>query len=122
MFVRRLNDCEEFTAGDRSTLREILHPDKTDLAICYSLAHAKVEVGQTTTPHRLMTSEVYYILQGHGRMHINGQVADLTAGDTVYIPPLTTQYIENTGDGNLIFLCIVDPAWRREDEEILTAG
>ena len=121
MFVRRLNDCEEFTAGDCSTLREILHPDKTDLAICYSLAHAKVAVGQTTTPHRLMTSEVYYILQGRGRMHIHEQVADLTVGDTVYIPPLTTQYIENTGDGDLIFLCIVDPAWRSEDEEILTA-
>ena len=31
MFIRHLKDCEEFTAGDRSLLRELLHPDKADL-------------------------------------------------------------------------------------------
>ncbi len=29
------------------------------------------------------------------------------------------QYILNTGSSELKFLCIVDPAWQREDEEIL---
>jgi len=28
------------------------------------------------------------------------------------------QYIENTGDSDLKFLCIVDPAWREENEEV----
>jgi mannose-6-phosphate isomerase-like protein (cupin superfamily) len=28
------------------------------------------------------------------------------------------QYIENTGVSVLKFLCIVDPAWRKEDEEV----
>jgi len=37
----------------------------------------------------------------------------------VYIPPLSTQYIRNTGSDDLKFLCIVDPAWREQDEEIL---
>jgi len=119
MFIRRLRECEEFVAGDRSVLREILHPDKADLAIRYSLAHARVGPRETTTPHRLGTAEVYYILQGRGRMHIDEQTADVTAGDTVYIPPRATQFIENTLDSDLVFLCIVDPAWRATDEEIL---
>lgn len=119
MFLRRLNDCEEFVAGDRSILRELLHPDKADLAIRYSLAHATVKPGEITTPHRLRTTEVYYILQGRGRMHIDAETADATAGCAVYIPPHATQYIENTGADDLVFLCIVDPAWRSEDEEIL---
>jgi len=117
--ITHLDECEEFIAGDRSVLREILHPDKMDVAIRYSLAHAKVEPGQTTTPHRLKTAEVYYILQGRGRMHIGAEVSDVTAGCTIYIPPRATQYIENIGPEDLVFLCIVDPAWRVVDEEIL---
>jgi len=118
MFVRGLNDCDEFIAGDQSILREILHPDKADLAIRYSLAHAKVPAGRATTPHRLRTAEVYYILDGHGRMHIDAEVAEVAAGSTVYIPPRAIQCIENAGPGDLAFLCIVDPAWTAADEEI----
>jgi mannose-6-phosphate isomerase-like protein (cupin superfamily) len=43
----------------------------------------------------------------------------VAAGQAVYIPPLAVQSIENTGDGDLKFLCLVDPAWRPEEEEIL---
>ena len=119
MFIRHLKDCEEFIAGDGSILRELLHPDKADLAIRYSLAHATVRPGQKTTPHRLRTAEVYYILQGRGRMHIDAEVADALPGSAIYIPPHATQHIENPGDSDLIFLCMVDPAWRVEDEAIL---
>lgn len=119
MFIRHLSDCEEFIAGDRSLLRELLHPDKADLAIHYSLAHAIVKPGQTTTPHRLRTAEVYYVLQGHGRMHIDAETADAFPGCAIYIPPHAIQFIENPGDSDLVFLCLVDPAWRGEDEEIL---
>ncbi len=40
-------------------------------------------------------------------------------GDTVYIAPYSTQRITVLGPEDLEFLCIVDPAWREEDEEIL---
>ncbi|MEN6578572.1 MAG: cupin domain-containing protein [Phycisphaerales bacterium] len=119
MFMRRLSDCEEFTAGDHSILRELLHPDKAGLAIRYSLAHARVRPGETTLPHRLRTTEVYYIIEGQGRMHIDAETSEVTAGCAVYIPPRSVQCIENTGTGDLVFLCIVDPAWRPDDEEIL---
>lgn len=119
MFLRRLTDCKEFTAGDRSILRELLHPNKADLAIRYSLAHATVRRDETTTPHRLQTAEVYYIIEGQGRMHIDAEVSEVAAGCTIYIPPRSVQHIENTGTGDLVFLCIVDPAWTAADEEIL---
>ena len=51
-------------------------------------------------------------------MHINDEFSEVTAHCAVYIPPNSTQYIVNTGDSPLEFLCIVDPAWHREDEEI----
>ena len=119
MFIRDLRDCEAFTAGDNSVLRELLHPDKADLKLGYSLAHAVVKRHEKTQPHRLRTSEVYYILKGGGIMHIDSETAGVVPGQAVYIPPYSVQYIENTGDEDLKFLCIVDPAWRPEDEEVL---
>ena len=118
MFVKSLWDCEEFVAADGSILRELLHPDKADVAIRYSLAHAKVPPGETTKPHRLVTTEVYYIMEGSGRMFIDGDSTLVGPGCAVYIPPGSTQYIQNLSDDDLVFLCIVDPAWKAEDEEV----
>jgi len=119
MFIRELHECEEFIAGDNCLLREILHPEKAHLAIRYSLAHAVVQPGDTTGKHRLKTSEVYYIITGEGTMHINDTSAPVQPGSTVYIPPMATQCITNSGNIDLTFICIVDPAWRKEDEEVL---
>ena len=119
MFIRILNDCPAFTAGDNCTLREILHPDKADLALRYSLAHAVVAPGQTTWLHALKTSEVYYILSGEGLMRIDSESRAVVSGDTVYIPPKARQQITNTGSRDLAFICIVDPAWRSEDEVVV---
>lgn len=118
MFIRRLHDCTEFIAGDNCRLREILHPDKAGLQLRYSLAHAVVAPGQTTWLHSLRTSEVYYILSGKGIMHIDGESRPVIPGDTVYIPPKAKQQITNPGTSDLVFICIVDPAWRKEDEEV----
>ena len=40
-------------------------------------------------------------------------------GQAIYIPPLAKQFIQNTGKKDLKFIGIVDPAWRKEDEEVL---
>jgi len=118
MFLKQLKDSKEIIAGDDSILREILNPEKEDLHIRYSLAHAKVPPRKATKPHRLKTSEVYYIIAGNGLMHIDEESTEVGAECVVYIPPNATQYIENTSDSDLKFLCIVDPAWRKEDEEV----
>ncbi len=118
MFLKHVKDCKEVIAGDDSILRELLHPEKADLKIRYSLAHAKVPPRRATKPHRLKASEVYYIITGNGLMHIDEERSEVGPDYAVYIPPGSRQYIENTSDSDLIFLCIVDPAWRKEDEEV----
>lgn len=119
MLIRHFDDCEEFIAGDGCTLREFLHPDKQDVDFRYSFAHARVKVKTKTAPHKLTTSEVYYILTGNGIMHIDDEASPVRLGDTIYIPPNSVQFIENDGDFDLEFVCIVDPAWRAEDEIVL---
>jgi mannose-6-phosphate isomerase-like protein (cupin superfamily) len=119
MFIKDFKGCQEFIAGDKSILREFLHPDKADLKINYSLAHATVKPGEVTSKHRLKTSEVYYILEGKAIMYIDDEKARVSPHQVVYIPPNTVQYIENIGDSDLKFLCIVNPAWRQQDEQII---
>ena len=119
IFIRYLKDCKEFSAGDNTRLRELFNPLKDNLNLRYSLAHATVKPGKTTYKHRLKTSEVYYILRGNGIMHINDESGQVKEGQAIYIPPDTIQFIKNTGTTDLIFICIVDPAWKKEDENIL---
>ena len=116
MKVYHHKDCQEFLAGDATHLREILHPDKMDIALRYSLAHAVVKPGETSFKHALKTSETYIILEGKGRMVIDKEAQEVSQGHVVYIPPNAVQCIENIGTEDLIFYCIVDPAWREEDE------
>jgi len=119
MLIINLQDCEEFVAGDHTLLRELLHPDKANIKLRYSLAHAVLKPGLTSQLHTLTSSEVYYILEGEGTMFINDESSVVSAGQAVYIPPNAKQYITNSGKVDLKFLCIVDPAWRLQDETVL---
>jgi mannose-6-phosphate isomerase-like protein (cupin superfamily) len=119
VLIKKLKDCKEITAGDRTRLRELLHPDHDPAGIRYSLACAWIAPGARSRAHRLKTAEVYYLVRGSGVMHIVDEAAKIEAGDAVYIPPDSIQWLENTGKEEIEFICIVDPAWRPEDEQVL---
>ena len=51
-------------------------------------------------------------------MHIDEKSLEVGPKCAVYIPPNAMQHIENTGNCELEFLCIVDPAWQQADEEV----
>lgn len=120
MFISRFHERDEIVAGDNCILRELLSPlSDPGIRSRYSLAHAIVKPGDSTLPHVLRSTEVYYVIEGEGMMSIDGEEARVSPGDTVYIPPGARQHIANTGTGDLVFLAIVDPAWRAQDEEVL---
>lgn len=118
MYCKKLKDCKKIVSGDKAALRELLRPGRSGIEVRYSLAHAVVARGRTTIKHKLKTSEVYFMLEGKALMYIDDEKKRVRPGDVIYIPPRAVQHIENTGKTALKFLCIVDPAWRAEDEEI----
>lgn len=122
MIIKRLHDMKEIVALDDTKVREFLNPshDEKGLVLGYSLAHASLEAGKASLPHRFKkASEVYYILQGKGIMHIDEEQAEVHPGDTIYIPPKAVQYIESVGTNSLEFLCIVFPEWSPDAEELV---
>jgi mannose-6-phosphate isomerase-like protein (cupin superfamily) len=115
MFVKRLVQCPAIVANDLTELRELLHPDHDGIPLGYSLAHAVIKPGQRSIRHHLEgASEVYYLLQGRGTMHIGEEAREVSAGDALLIPPGAVQFLENTGPEDLVFLAIVEPAWKAE--------
>jgi mannose-6-phosphate isomerase-like protein (cupin superfamily) len=122
MIVKKLKDLKEITALDNTIIREMLNPkhDATPLHLGYSLAHATLPSKKISLPHRFKTaSEVYYILKGEGMMYIDDETRQVGPGDTIYIPPKAVQFIENIGETNLEFLCIVYPEWQPDAEELV---
>lgn len=120
MKISKLATLEQFTAGDNISLRELVNPhNHPDFTGRYSLAHGTLAPGQSSIPHKLDSHELYYILSGAGIIHIGQESGQVESGDAIEIPPGQPQWIENIGSGELAFLCIVDPGWRPEDEQIL---
>jgi len=76
-----------------------------------SIARARVNPGVTTVRHRLKdTVERYVIMEGTGLVEVGDlPPMKIGPGDVVIIPRSTPQRITNTGDGDLIFLCICTP-------------
>ena len=109
-------------APDGAEIRSLVHRDQG--ATRLSLAQALVPAGQRTAKvyHQTVYEEVWYFLQGTGMMHLHqpGQPDEETfpvqPGDAVLIPVRTGFFVENTGDGDLIFLCCGSPPWPGDQE------
>lgn len=119
MLIKSLTDCEYFRVPDETVICELLHPKNESIQMGCSIAHAVLDECKESLPHKLNTSvEIYYILEGEGRMHIDSESSEVKAGDAIYIPPGSVQWIENIGNSSLKFLCVVTPPWRKEDEKL----
>ena len=116
MIIKKIEDIETFQGNEGTEIKQIISPGETDNAIRYSIAHCTINSGKSSTPHIMKTTEMYYILQGRGIMHIDSEKKQVNQNDLIFVPPMSKQFLENNGELDLIVLCIVDPAWRQEDE------
>ena len=116
MFVKKTSECDAFVANDGCSIRELLHPKNDPVDLPYSLAIATVDIGQQSYKHKLEQTEVYHILQGHGRLYIENEDSEVGVGDVIVIPPEALQWIENIGSEPLIFSAIVSPPWTEDGD------
>ena len=115
---KKLVEIPEFLAGDKTHLKEVLHPKNDNLDLGFSLAHAIIKKGESSLPHQLLHSETYFFLNGKGQIFLGEETYDVEKGDTVFVPPKINQYVKNTGEEDLAFICIVSPPWSEDTEEI----
>ena len=114
--ILRPDPGKEFNTAERCHILEMSN-SSADEAL--SIARARVEPGVTTAWHRVAdTAERYVILEGEGRVELEGMPPEpVGAGDVVLIPPNVEQRITNTGKADLVFLALCTPRFRPEHYE-----
>lgn len=97
---------EAFTEERCFILEQWNHASDVDV----SIARARVEPGVTTALHSLSVHERYVVIRGQGQMEVEGLApAPIESGDVVLVPAGNKQRVTNTGEEDLIFLCICTP-------------
>jgi mannose-6-phosphate isomerase-like protein (cupin superfamily) len=115
MHVHNLADVPPFTTKDGSEIRELL-AHRNSCIQKQSLAEARVAPGGSTAPHyHPRTEEIYYILEGTGRMTIDGESRDVGPGDAIAILPGAVHTIAATGSLALRLLCCCAPGYEHDD-------
>jgi mannose-6-phosphate isomerase-like protein (cupin superfamily) len=115
MDIRNLDEVMAFTTKDGSEIRELL-AYRNSCIRKQTLAEARLGPGKSTTPHfHTQTEEIYYILEGTGRMRVGAEERMVGPNDAIAIPPGERHQITNTGTGILRFLCCCAPPYENSD-------
>lgn len=115
MDIRPLESAPAFITKDGSEIRELL-AHRNSAVRNQSLAEARVPVGGSTMEHyHARAEEIYFITAGHGRMRIEGEMAEVKAGDAVAISPGKKHKLWNTGTEVLRLLCCCAPGYEHSD-------
>jgi mannose-6-phosphate isomerase-like protein (cupin superfamily) len=104
--VVRAKQPHEYLTPERCYIAE----NHSDPAV--SIARATVKPGVTTKAHHLTdgVQEIYIITSGKGKVTVGTlPPTEVTVGDVVVIPPLTSQKITNIGETDLVFHCVCTP-------------
>lgn len=119
-FILPADPAGEFFTPERCHISELFNQPSWPHA---SLARARVEPGVTTQLHALAgVAEAYVIETGEGIVEVDGREAAVGAGDRVDIPAGAPQRITNTGEGDLIFLCLCSPRFTPDVYRALEPG
>lgn len=116
--ILAVDPSEEFWTPERCFILELSNgPQDPEV----SIARARVEPGVTTQLHRLNgVTERYVIVSGQGSMEVGDQLSTtVTSGSVVLVPAGVPQRITNTGEEDLIFLCVCTPPFFESSYEPL---
>ena len=116
MISKKNKDLESISGNENTKIKQIFNPENTVNGIRYSLAESVIQKGGKSKVHKMKTSEVYFILEGNGILHLENESVEIERYQSVFVPQFSSQYLENTGNTDLKVLCIVDPAWEKENE------
>jgi mannose-6-phosphate isomerase-like protein (cupin superfamily) len=106
--VRRLQEAPTVQSQCGQSTRPLSYPDTT---VCN--LHVTFIKDSTRHYHKQCT-EVYYILQGRGKMELNDDVVEVEPGTVIYIEPNTVhRLVSEEGIQTIVFGV---PAYRLDDE------
>ena len=92
----------------------VLHDEST-----YKLKRIEVDPGERLSyQYHHKRSEAWTIVEGMGRITLDGDVKDYKKGETILIPQRVKHRIENKGDKKLVFIEVQTGSYFGEDDII----
>ncbi len=86
------------------TIRWVID-EQQDGAPIYALRVIEVAPSGHTPDHTHAFEHENFVIEGKGRVQIDGEWHDVGVGDVVFVPPHTQHTYENAGDTPFKFLC-----------------
>ena len=107
---------------------DVMAPDGSEVRIlCQlsggSMAHFTLPTGQVSkaVKHRTV-EELWFFMEGRGRMWRTGETVDVHAGISVSIPAGTAFQFRNDGDRPLVVIAVTMPPWPGPEEALFAEG
>ncbi len=94
----------EVQAGDFTTIQVLLSAQE---APNFAIRRFRMAPGGGMPNHTNTVEHGQYVLQGRARISIDGQEAEVRAGDVVFIPAGAPHWYQNIGDEDFVFLCVI---------------
>lgn len=104
-----------YTTTELGKLADLINLENGKVFLHDTLGLTSCEISINTVPkgfkvpfnhkHK-QNEEVYIILKGEGAMTIDGACVKVKEGSVVRVLPEASRTIENTGDGEFLFICV----------------
>ncbi|HEX8847209.1 MAG TPA: cupin domain-containing protein [Pyrinomonadaceae bacterium] len=102
-----------------SEIRPLIDRTTSNIERC-SLAEEVLPVGAKVGRHyHVETEEIYYILEGTGRMTVGEESREVAPGDAVFIPRGSAHTLENSGQVPMKILLVCGPAYSYADHYVV---
>ena len=79
----------------------------------------EMDPGGVQKPHSHEPEQTYFVMEGTGVMTVGEEMAQVSAGDCVFIPSRASHGLRNTGSGVLRYYSAAGPSFSREQLEKL---
>ncbi|MCG3221608.1 MAG: cupin domain-containing protein [Candidatus Heimdallarchaeota archaeon] len=110
MIKKHYNDVEELEVKDYgstgTSIRWLITKEK-DNAPRFSLRRFEIQPEGEIGLHNHAQEHEIYILAGKGEVFTHFEKNEITSDDVLYVPPDEPHGYRNTGEENLIFLCVI---------------
>jgi len=106
MTIKNREDIPVMAAEDGSFVRELAHTPT------HSLAEIRHPAGTASREHYHLTAdEVYYVLDGHGEIRVDGETSAVGPGDVISIGPGRRHQVWPKGREYLLLLVTCSPPY-----------
>lgn len=115
-FIKNMRQVKPFISRDGAEVHELINPKNTKIKRL-SIARGTLNSSQAAKPHyHKKSEEIYYILDGIGRIKLNDNEFDIITGDVIFVPKKMVHCLKNLSQREeLRVLAIESPPYSDDD-------